>query len=218
MPHVKYNSGVSDPIPTPGLRCPYCRQVGVFLALPTKDVDVISGTYPDSVHGRAGVRVCPNDDCKATVFMLDHGDDVRLLPPEVIDFDATSLPATVLESLTEATQCHAVSCYRASAIMIRRTLEEMCADKSATGGNLKSRLTALSATVVLPQELIDGLDALRLLGNDAAHIESREYDQVGEEEVRVAMDVTKLILQAVYQYGDIVSRLTALKSQQQQTP
>lgn len=55
----------------------------------------------------------------------------------------------------------------------------------------------LGATVVLPKRLLDGLDDLRLLGNDAAHIESRVYDEIGNEEVEVAIEVTKEIVKAV---------------------
>jgi hypothetical protein len=43
----------------------------------------------------------------------------------------------------------------------------------------------------LPQELLDGADHLRLLGNDAAHIEAKTYQSIGEPEVRIAIDLTK---------------------------
>lgn len=99
---------------------------------------------------------------------------VASYPPELLDFDATNIPAKVTEAMQEAIQCHANQCYTAAAIMVRKTLEELCADRKAKGGNLKERITALGNNVVLPQELLDGLDDLRLLGNDASHIESRE--------------------------------------------
>ena len=51
----------------------------------------------------------------------------------------------------------------------------------------------------MPKELLDGLDDIRLLGNDAAHIESRDYDNIGKEkeEVELAIDFTKEVLKAV---------------------
>jgi hypothetical protein len=55
------------------------------------------------------------------------------------------------------------------------------------------------------------MDALRLLGNDAAHIEARTYNDVGQDEVEVAIDVTKEILKAVYQHRSLVARLDALR-------
>jgi len=90
-------------------------------------------------------------------------------------------------------------------------LEELCRDRGAAGGNLKERIKALGTKAVLPQELLDGLDALRLLGNDAAHIESQEYAKVGKEEVEVGIEFAKEVLKAVYQYSALLNRLRALK-------
>jgi hypothetical protein len=119
----------------------------------------------------------------------------------------------VLEALEEAITCHAQDCYVAAAMMVRKTLEEVCRDRGAEGNNLKARIAALSTKIVLPQALLEGLDALRLLGNDAAHVESRDYEQVGKEEVEIAIDVTKEILKATYQLESIVARLTQLQVQ-----
>lgn len=65
--------------------------------------------------------------------------------------------------------------------------------------------------VVLPTELIDALDNIRLLGNDAAHVESQDYAQIGREEVEIAVEFTKEVLKAVYQYTGLLKRLNRLK-------
>jgi hypothetical protein len=101
-------------------------------------------------------------------------------PPERLDFDATNIPASITKALEEAITCHANECFIASAVMVRKTLEELCHDRGATGANLKARLRNLGTTIILPQVLLDGLDDLRLLGNDAAHIESQEFNMVGK--------------------------------------
>ena len=95
--------------------------------------------------------------------------------------------------------------------MVRKSLESLCHDRGATGANLKDRIKSLGTKVVLPQELLDGLDDVRLLGNDAAHIESDVYNQVGQEEVDVVIDFTKEVLKAVYQYSVLLNKLRALK-------
>ena len=56
------------------------------------------------------------------------------------------------------------------------------------------------------------MDELRLLGNDAAHIEAKVYEQIGHDEVEAAIDLTKEILKAVYQLDGLVKRLTGLRS------
>jgi len=57
--------------------------------------------------------------------------------------------------------------------MVRRVLEELCVERGATGNNLKDRIIDLSKKIVLPQDLLQAADHLRLLGNDAAHIDHR---------------------------------------------
>src|SRR6266702_1621563 len=169
------------------LRCPACRHKGTFENIGQQDYS--NGTL------RAGMRRCPDPTCHA------------------LDFDTTDIPQPVVDALNEAITCRADGCFTASAIMVRKTLELLCRDRGAEGGDLKKRLQALGKKAVLPQELLDRLDELRLLGNDAAHVESQAYDQVGENEVDVGIMFTKEVLKAVYQYTALLQRLRALKKQ-----
>lgn len=95
--------------------------------------------------------------------------------------------------------------------MIRKTLDLLCVDRGATGNNLKEKIAALGGKVLIPKELLDGMDDLRLLGNDAAHIESQVFDDVGENEVEIGIEFTKEILKAVYQYSSLLAKLKSLK-------
>jgi hypothetical protein len=62
--------------------------------------------------------------------------------------------------------------------------------------------------------LLDGLDDLRLLGNDAAHIESQEFNSVGKEEAEIGIQFTKEVLKAVFQYSDLLAKLRSLRRTQ----
>lgn len=159
------------------------------------------------------MRRCPNSECNALVCIIfDEENDQRIAyPPEVIDFDATNLPPTILTSLEEAVTCHSAGCYRAASLMIRRVLEELCADKGAKGADLSKRIMSLSSVAVIPTELIEAADELRLLGNDAAHVEAKSYDAITEKEAALAIDLAKELLKAVYQYTSLVARLRDLK-------
>jgi len=70
----------------------------------------------------------------------------------------------------------------------------------------------LGKKIVLPKGMIKALHNLRLLGNDAVHVEARAYAEVGKREVEVAVDVTKTILQATYQMDAILDELEGLKA------
>ena len=76
---------------------------------------------------------------------------------------------------------------------------------------MKGKIKALGSQVVLPPDLLSGLDDLRLLGNDAAHIESQAYVRVSQEEIEVALEFTKEVLKAIYQYSALLARLRGLK-------
>ncbi|HEV2233966.1 MAG TPA: DUF4145 domain-containing protein [Terriglobia bacterium] len=144
-------------------------------------------------------------------MVIQNNQLITSYPALRIDFDATNIPAAVVEAFEEAITCHADDCFVAAAIMVRKTLEELCRDRQAHGKDLKDRIRNLGSRIVLPQELLAGLDDLRLLGNDAAHIESREYDKVGKEEVEIGIEFTKEVLKATYQYSTLLSRLRSLK-------
>jgi hypothetical protein len=191
------------------LRCPVCGGRGTFQYLGSTDIRILS----DQRFPRIGSRRCPDPSCNALLFFVedDKGRLIATYPPERIDFDPTNVPTAVLAALEEAVTCHANDCFVAAAIMVRKTLEELCRDRGAVGSDLKARIKALGTKVILPSELLAGLDDLRLLGNDAAHIESREYDKVGKEEVEIGLELAKEVLKAVYQYSALLNRLRALK-------
>lgn len=142
--------------------------------------------------------------------IIDAKGQAVALPNEILDFDATDIPPPIASSLEEAVKCHSSQSYKAAALMVRRTLEELCEDRGAKGANLKDRLAALASVVVIPKELLEAADHLRLLGNDAAHIEAKTYQSVGEPEARIAIGLAKELLKAAYQYKGLLNQLTAL--------
>ena len=178
------------------IRCPGCGQIGTFESIGIGDI--YQGTY------LVGLRRCPNDECHTAVLFIKQGKIIiQTFPFLRIDFDKTNIPGKILISLEEAITCHSNQCYIASAIMIRKTLDLLCIDRGAKGDNLKERIKSLGNKILIPKELLDGMDDLRLLGNDAAHIESQAFDSVGKEEVEIGIEFTKEILKAVYQYASI---------------
>jgi hypothetical protein len=192
---------------TANLRCPGCGQLGTF--------ELLVGNCQDfllSNNIRIGERRCPNSVCRAVIFIVwQNSQIVRSFPALRIDFDKTNIPGSIVSALDEAIACHSNECFIAAAIMVRKTLEELCRERGAKGKDLKERIRDLGTKIVLPKELLDGLDDLRLLGNDAAHIESHEYDHIGKDEVEIGIEFTKEVLKAVFQYSALLNRLRGLK-------
>jgi hypothetical protein len=103
-------------------------------------------------------------------------------------------------------------------MMVRKTLELLCEDRGAAGKDLKSRIESLRAKVLLPKELFEGIDGLRMLGNDAAHVESKVFDNIGQPEVEIAIEFAKEVLKAVYQYASLLTKLKSLQTARSGAP
>ena len=112
-------------------RCPGCHKHSVFQPL-GKDLLFTqrgfspTGSLPDL---SAGQRRCPDPKCGAHLFFIAAGTKTLVTyPAETIPIDSTDLPDGVDSALREAATCHANQAFVASAIMVRKTLEELCQD------------------------------------------------------------------------------------------
>lgn len=204
--------------PSISIRCPHCGNIGSF--------DTVGRvvTYNKSAEGKTNknvvlsfqcaTRICPNPQCSGLVLTVTGGTAnlLKILPPEIIDFDVANIPEKIRSSLKELIVCHSVGAFRAAAIMVRRVLEEICENQGVEGANLHTRLQNLESVVIIPKALMNAMFELKLLGNDAAHVESKAFDEVGQNEVEVAIDLTKEIVKSLYQLDDIVRRLRALRN------
>jgi len=162
---------------------------------------------------RIGIRQCPNLECQGFVMVISSTSShyLYVIPPQLISFRINGIPPKLVESMKEAVAVHSVEAYRASSLMVRRTLELLCEEKKATGKNLLERIKNLAQFAVLSPALLSAADHLRILGNDAAHVEAKDYDSIGKEHSEAAIELAKEILKAVYQHDDLVARLKALK-------
>ena len=207
-------AGANPGTPNVNMRCFSCHQMSVFHALGINDASFNRTAIDNSRYMvQLGIRTCSNPECREPAFVeIETGGKILAsYPPERLDFDPEGIPRRIVASFEEAITNHANRCFRSTAIMVRRTLEEVCADKQAGGSDLKKRLQALQQVIVVPKELMEAADELRLLGNDAAHLEAQVYDEIGKAEIEAAIDLCKEILKAVYQLASLVQRLRALK-------
>jgi Domain of unknown function (DUF4145) len=199
------------------IRCPHCRELGSFHAIMGKGIMFVKTGKVGSDHTGlmliAAIRLCPNLKCQGMVFTIDYAGEVfEVEPPQLLDFNIDNLPSICRETLKEAVACHSAGAYRASAMMVRRLLEEICDLNRASGKNLHERLRSLRSLVVLPETLFDAMDELKALGNDAAHIEAKAFDVIGREESEDSIELAKEILKALYQLQSLVARLQARKA------
>jgi Domain of unknown function (DUF4145) len=207
--------------PTLAVICPGCAREGNFFGEgPDLQLQVPDPENKSMVtHLWVGNRFCPNKGCSTHVFVVyqQQGgpfDPFRVLhsfPAGRIEFNVAGVPEKVRNAFDEALTCTANECYVGAAMLIRKTLEAVCEDRSATGDDLNARIRDLQSKVVLPKELFEAMHDLRLLGNDAAHIKAKTYDDIGKDEVLVGVELAKEVIKATYQYKGLLGKLQALK-------
>ena len=105
------------------------------------------------------------------------------------------IPEAARKSFEEARACHRAGQSTAAAIMVRRTLEAVCADKGATGNNLYEQIDELRRMNVIEGNLTEWAHGLRLLGNVAVH-EPTVF--IGATEVQDALELADSLL--IYAY------------------
>ena len=54
---------------------------------------------------------------------------------------------------------------------------------------------------------------LAKLGDDAAHIEAKEFEDVAPEEIEVAVEFTKKLLKAIYHYNPLQAPMIGLNKE-----
>ncbi len=130
-----------------------------------------------------------------------------------------AIPEALRNEHDEARRCYQAKAYTASVVMIRRTLEGVCADQGASEKVLARGLEKLRETGRLDGRLYEWATELRLLGNEGAHYTG---NQVSPEFARDALEFGEAMLDYMYvltaRFEDFKLRRQADKLQQSQTP
>jgi hypothetical protein len=137
-------------------------------------------------------------------------------PPWEVVFPGTGhelrgVPDSITRGHGEALRCFQSNAYTAAAMMCRRTLEAVCQDKQATKGNLAAKLKILQETGVIDARLYEWADALRLVGNDAAH---NVEEFMGKEDAKDGLDFTRAIIEYIYTFTDAFEKFKARRAAQ----
>jgi len=110
-----------------------------------------------------------------------------------------NLPELIRTSHVEAQACFRAKAYTAAAIMCRKTLEGLCAEHKVTAKNLVHALRELKERNIIEQRLWEWADALRIVGNEAAHDVSVT---VPPDDARDVLEFTNALLEYVFTFRD----------------
>lgn len=111
------------------------------------------------------IGVC--NACDEPVLVLNKG--IKVYPAPLPKPSEKDIPDEIRADLDEAKVCFSAGAYRAAAVMARRTIQVAATDKGATGDKLVSQIHELKQTGKITEDLKEWADAVRWIGNDAAH-------------------------------------------------
>jgi len=206
--------------------CPHCHKTVRFEDVRLGDVyqNYNVGAKPGFEISHS-LRRCP--ECLCCVYVISRNEwesgsmqeeDRKVLkiypePKPVVDKEG--MPEMLASLFQECMSCYQSGYYRASGIMLRRCLEEICDEKGIRGGVLHDRLKALKDKIDVPQKLFNILFDLKALGNDAAHVELRSFDKIDDEEIGLAIEIFKKVIDDLYQQEILLENFKRLKKRQE---
>ncbi|WP_288065438.1 DUF4145 domain-containing protein [Herbaspirillum sp.] len=125
-----------------------------------------------------------------TPFIVFPQGDLRVNPRS---------PPEIQSAFEEACACYRTQAYTASAIMCRKTLEGICAVHGVEERNLSASLRKLKELALIDDQLFEWSDALRVVGNEAAH---GVGIVVSQADAKDAIEFTNAILDYLFSYKD----------------
>lgn len=107
-----------------------------------------------------------------------------------------AIPVGIQDTFDEACRAIAADCPRAGAVMARRTLEAIAADRGETDGPLVKRLAMLTSRGLLPSTFSEWAKEVRLVGNIGAHFDLE--DDVSLKDAEQLRDFIAELLNHLY--------------------
>lgn len=179
------------------LFCPNCHKHTALSIAPVEYNDEFGELCRTEAIWEAGsgrrwwIGIC--NGCHEPSLVLNKGEIVFPQPlPSPTD---PRIPKEIALDLDEAKMCFSVKCYRACAVMARRSMESACVAKNATADRLVDKIAALAKDGVITKEIADWATVVRWVGNDAAHPELKE---VTKQDAEACLQLTEQFLHVIF--------------------
>jgi len=123
-----------------------------------------------------------------------------------------STPKAILQDLNEAEMCFSFKAYKASVIMCRRALENVCIDKGATSNSLYNEIKELADQGLITKDTVNIFEEIRLFGNYGAHPSNDLLGKVTRSNSESVLEVTTHIIKHIYDVPGKISKLTSKRN------
>lgn len=153
-------------------------------------------------------------DCEK-ILNLQISDKELLSTPKIITkiIKIPNLPKSIEKDLTEAQSSFENKSYRASTVMCRRALEQICHHLDSVGNTLNKKIQDLISRGLVSREFSEIFTKIRIFGNIGAHFDPDEIKDIKRQDSKDLLDITLHIARHIYEVEAILKRLRKRKSQ-----
>jgi len=153
--------------------------------------------------GKWTLAKCPKCTLPLLAVQVDDDDfdfatPNRVFPPQDKQL-GFSVPAPLRAAYKEAVGCFRAKAFTASAIMCRKTLEGLCIAHGVKERGLAMSLKKLKQKGIIEEKLFEWAEALRTLGNEAAHGVSIS---ISSQDAKDILEFTEALVEYVFTYRD----------------
>ncbi len=182
------------------VNCPKCNTRTVAVSM-TRLIDEDMPPW-EGVHVVVECKICYQimlinhqwDDKSAYRFRESN----KVLWPNSGREMSTKIPESLRLEHKEARSCFSSAAYTATVVMVRRTLEGVCAENGVKKQPLIKALQQMQSDGLIEGRLLEWAEGLRVLGNDGAHFTGR---RVSREDAQDALALAEALLDYLYVFS-----------------
>ena len=179
------------------LECSHCEAI-----VEAEELFSYVDNDPEDPPGKWTFVKCPRCTLPMVAVQADFGDGnftpTRVYPAQNKEL-GLSVPKLIREAYKEAAACFRSKAFTASAIMCRKALEGLCVEHGVKERGLAASLKKLKQNGVIEARLFEWAEALRILGNEAAHGVSTS---ISRQDALDILEFTEALVEYVFTYRD----------------
>jgi|GEM_PF-3371580 len=167
--------------------CPYCKIQTHFRLV--------------SNHNSTKGKIYRTIECpcgEITLLETDPYNSVlHIYPKQKAPLLSEYLPEHIRYNLNEAWICYNNEIYNSCAVMCRKIIEAIVKEKGGVGSNLEKKIDSLPDTVI-PADLKSVAHSIRIVGNNGAHLDILDIENVSEEDAKESLDFVDMFNHYIY--------------------
>jgi hypothetical protein len=183
------------------IECPKCNSKTYAGAISRTTEKAVDDPWQDYWYTVVECTVCHEVMLVEALRRIspDMPELAKVVWPQLNQELSDKIPKTLRLEVGEARACFRSSAYTATVVMVRRTLEGICAEHGLKSSPLFKALTQMKESGLIDGRLLEWAQALRTLGNEGAHFTG---NRVSRQDAEDALALAAAILNYVYLFSE----------------